>query len=242
MIDMAPLSRHDRIALAFSGGKDSTAVLYLLRDHLDRITVYHNDTGDLLPEIAAQVAHAKTVAPNFIHIRSDARGWIAANGMPTDLLPFSAHTVGQQAGQGVKMVTRYECCVANLMLPLWDRVRADGNTLMIRGTKSVDVPRLPALSGEVHAGIEIWHPIEGWSHGRVMEYLREVGAPHNHLYDHMTSAPECARCPAWWGENRAAYLRRFHPELHRDYMANLNAVAAEITVSIGHLRHELEAA
>lgn len=241
MIDLAPLARHDKAALCFSGGKDSVAVLYLLRDHLHRITVYHNDTGDLLPEIMEQVEHAKTLAPNFVHIHSDAKGWIAANGMPTDLLPFSAHDVGQAAAQGPRMVQRYECCFTNLMAPIWDRIVADGNTLVIRGSKTVDVPRLPVQSGAVVDGIEFWHPIQGWAHTRVMGYLRDVGAPHNRLYDHMTSAPECARCPAWWGEKRGAYLKRYHPELHRDYMAGLQVVAAEVTASLVNLRHELDA-
>ena len=35
----------------FSGGKDSRALIELFRPHLDGITVYHLDTGDMFPEI-----------------------------------------------------------------------------------------------------------------------------------------------------------------------------------------------
>ena len=36
-----------RVALAFSGGKDSQACLELLRPHLDRVTVYWLNTGSV---------------------------------------------------------------------------------------------------------------------------------------------------------------------------------------------------
>src|SRR5579859_707778 len=165
---MSPLDRHDKIALSFSGGKDSLACVYLLRPHLDRITIYHNDTGDLLPEICEIVEHVKSFAPHFVHIRSDVGEWIKRNGLPSDLLPYNSHTIGALAGQdGLRLVARYECCFANLMAPTDQRIRSDGNTLVIRGTKLCDLKRLPAKSGNVHDGLELFHPIEDWSHADV---------------------------------------------------------------------------
>jgi phosphoadenosine phosphosulfate reductase len=240
MIDLAPLDQHTKIALAFSGGKDSLALVYLLRPHLDRITIYHLDTGDLLPEIHDIVEHVRGFAPNFVDVRSAVAGWIETNGLPTDLLPFAAHDIGRFAGQEqIRTVPRYACCYANLMLPLWERIAADSITLLIRGTKAVDLKRLPAVSGTVHDGVEIWHPIEDWTHERVLAYLRSVNAPHNRIYDHMTNAPECARCSAWWGEGRAAYLAEYHPELLADYARRLRAVTGEILGSVNDLNREL---
>lgn len=237
---MSPLTRHEKIGLGFSGGKDSLAVVYMLRPHLDRITIYHRDTGDLLPEIREIVEHVKGFAPNFVHMQGNVAGWISENGMPTDLLPYSAHEVGRSAGQEtIRLTTRYSCCYTNLMLPVWERMKEDGVTLVIRGTKVVDIKRLPAKSGTIHDGIEIWNPIEGWSHDDVFDYLKVQGAPHNRIYDHMTNAPECARCPAWWGEGRAAYLKKFHPELFCDYVARIRAVTGEIIESVNNLNREL---
>jgi len=240
MIDTSILQQHRKIALSASGGKDSLAVLYLLRDHLPRITVYHLDTGDLLPEMRESVAHIRSMAPKFVHIHGDVAGWIKKHGMPTDLLPYSAHQIGQMAGQSsIQLVTRYECCFANLMWPVWERVKADGNTLLIRGTKSCDLKKLPAKSGATHDGVEIWLPINDWSHDDVFAYLRSVGAPIPRLYEHMTNSPECARCPAWWGERRASYLRQYYPTLFEDYRKRLHAVAAEIASSVSDLYREM---
>lgn len=240
MIDPSPLARHDRIGLSLSGGKDSMAVLYLLREHLHRITVYHLDTGDLLPEVRDTVAELRKMCPNFVHIQRDVLDWIDRHGMPTDLLPYAAHEVGRMAGQdAVRTVARYECCFANLMFPVWERAKADGVTLLIRGTKTCDQKRLPVTSGEVHDGIEIWLPIADWAHDDVFTYLRSVDAPLPRLYGDMTNAPECARCSAWWGEGRAAYLRKHYPDLFADYAVRLRAVTGEIIRSVECLNREL---
>lgn len=234
MIDTSSLDRHEKIALSFSGGKDSLACVYLLSPYLDRITIYHLDTGDLLPEVRDVVRHVEGFAPNFIRIQGDVDAWIAEHGLPTDLLPHSAHVIGQAMGEhGAHLVPRYMCCYANLMQPLFERICADGNTLLIRGTKGADMKRLPTRSGDMEGGIELFLPLSGWSHDQVFAYLRSVGAPVSRIYDHVTNSPECARCSAWWGEKRAAYLKQHHPEIWTEYAARLRVVMGEI---IGPLR------
>ncbi len=241
MIDLSPLDRHERVSLSFSGGKDSLAVVYLLRSYLDRITLYHLDTGDLLPEVREIVRYVEAFAPNFVRIQGDVAGWIAQNGLPTDLLPHSAHVVGQSMGEhGAHLVPRYMCCHANLMLPLYERMRDDGNTLVIRGTKAVDMARLPVRSGETEHGIELWLPLQDWSHDDVFAYLRSVGAPISRIYDHVVNSPECARCSAWWGEKRASYLKQYHPEIFEDYAARLRIVWGEIVEPVRSLQREFE--
>lgn len=238
--DLEPLSRHRKIALSFSGGKDSLACVYLMRAHLHRITLYHLDTGDLLPEVVEIVEHVKAFAPAFVHVRSDVAGWIAEHGLPSDLVAHSAHPIGRMMGEHkVKVVSRYDCCGENLMRPIYERMRDDGNTLLIRGTKACDMQKLPATSGDDTDGMEIFYPLLSWSHANVMSYLRNVGAPICRVYEHQPNAPECARCPAWWSEGRAAYLRQYHPALFADYRTRLHAVAAEIHKPLQHLRREM---
>lgn len=240
MIDLTPLERHGKGALMFSGGKDSTAVLWLLRDHLPRLTVYHVDTGDLLPEVRAVVDAVRPMCPNFVHIKGDVRGWIAQYGMPTDILPYSTHGIGVAMGQNKgNLVTRYQCCFTNLMFPAWDRIKQDGHTLVIRGTKTCDLPRLPATTGDSAEGIELWLPIADWSHKDVFAYLEGNNAPISTIYSHVTNAPECARCSAWWGEKRAAYLREHHPALFEDYRRDLRVIGDALAAPIADLAREL---
>lgn len=233
------LDRHKKIAFSFSGGKDSTLILHMLRDRLDQITVYHLDSGDLLPEMVDHVARSVEGLPHYVRIETHVLDWQRENGLPTDLLPYSSHPVGVITGEpGTRLVSRYVCCYTNLMLPLFERVLADGNTLLIRGTKASDMRTLPAVSGEVSEGIELFYPLQGWSDEQVFVALslRDITLPP--LYDHFNSAPECARCSAWWGEGRAAFLKAHYPDLFADYDERLQLIIDELAPALLALKHE----
>lgn len=242
-LDLSALDRHEgRIALSYSGGKDSTATLWLLRDHLHRMTVYHVDTGDQLPEVREVIAQVRAMCPQFVVIETHKEEWVKANGLPSDLVPHSSHWIGQAMAEGrTRLVERYTCCSRNLMFPLFERIKADGCTLLIRGTKASDMAKLPARSGDVGDGVEMLYPIETWSDAEVLEYLRREGAPISRVYTDgkFRHAPECARCTAWWTEPMAPYLREYHPALYADYAARMAAVRDEVLPSIGALSAEL---
>ena len=235
-----PLDRHERIALSFSGGKDSTACVYLLREALERITVYHVDGGELLPEMAENVARIEAFAPNFVRIETSVAAWIETHGLPTDLMPHSAHPLGQlmDEGAGTRLVSRYDCCWHNLMWPLLSRIKQDGCTLLIRGTKATDMRRLPAANGQVIDGIELYYPLQDWSHAQVLAFLAEQGVLVPRIYDFLEHGLDCATCPAWWSEHRGAYLKRFYPELYRVYDARLQLIINEVAPVLAELRHE----
>jgi 3'-phosphoadenosine 5'-phosphosulfate sulfotransferase (PAPS reductase)/FAD synthetase len=157
------------------GGKDSTAAAFLLRPHWDRIRFYHWDTGDLLPEVRSVVGELAKILPNLTTLHGDVGRWIAATGCrPTWCRTRRMH-VGSHGGEG-----RASSAVTIAAGPTpWPDLPAhppDGHTLLIRGTKHADMPRLPMRSGQVLDGIELLLPIADWSDADVMAYLREVGA------------------------------------------------------------------
>lgn len=236
-----PIDRHERVALHFSGGKDSLAVVYILRPYWDKLTIYHVDTGDLLPEVREIVAMVEKMVPKFQRIQTNAVEWTARIGMPSDLVPTTSTFVGLSLGMSKRrIVDRFVCCGENIMLPMHNRMLDDGITLAIRGTKRADAVRLPAESGHTAGGYELWLPLQDWSHEQVFAYLREIEAPICRVYEHRVNAPECATCTAWWGEGRAEYLRKYHPELYAKYRNNLLAVNAEIVPHLQTLQGELK--
>jgi 3'-phosphoadenosine 5'-phosphosulfate sulfotransferase (PAPS reductase)/FAD synthetase len=234
------LEMHDKIALAFSGGKDSLACVFLTRSYWDRITLYHVDTGDYLPEQREVIDTVEREMPyDFVRIQTDVASWISQHGLPSDLLPHTAHPFGVLTGQAkTRLTSRHDCCFANQMWPLYARVREDGNTMLIRGTKAVDMPVLPVRDGDVDQGLEFFYPLQDWSDEQVFGYLRDCGVEVSRVYQHLDHGLSCATCPAWWNERRGAYLKQFHPELFAQYDARLQLIIDEIAEPLANLRRE----
>lgn len=239
----AMLQRYSRPALQFSGGKDSLACLYLLREHLDRITLYWVNTLDQCPETVAVVDQVRAWVPNFVEVRVDAGAWRKQNGDPVDAVPASAHMLGVAYGMSdIRLSNRFDCCFHNLMKPMHDRMVADGVDAVIRGTKLADTGRIPFEGQTGH--YEVLLPIKHWSHEQVFQYLREVGAPCNPVYDHFKgiSAPECISCTAWWDDGKSAYLKALHPERLGGYRLSLERVRDALRTHLKDLDSEIEEA
>jgi 3'-phosphoadenosine 5'-phosphosulfate sulfotransferase (PAPS reductase)/FAD synthetase len=237
---MTPLERIGRGALQFSGGKDSLALVYLLRPHWDKLTIYHVDTGDLLPEVREIVDMVAGMVPDFRRIETDSTTFMHTFGLPTDLRPCSSTAIGLSLGLSKqRLVDRFDCCAFNLMAPMHKRMVEDRVPLVIRGTKRADTSRMAAVSGDTSLGYELWLPLQDWSHDEVFEYLRAVDAPICRVYEHKVNAPECATCTGWWNEGRTEYLKKYHPDLYQIYRAKLAVVAAEVAPHWNELQKEL---
>lgn len=237
---MLDLSTFKKPALQFSGGKDSLACLYLLRDQLDRITVYWLDSGDGCPETRAVIEAVRDWIPHFHVVQSDVSGWRAVHGNPSDVVPASAHWIGVAYGMAPAMISnRFDCCFHNIMAPMHRRMVEDGIDAVIRGTKACDTGRVPAEGPNEHYTVLL--PLRDWSHADVFAYLESVGAPRNAIYDFFgsISAPECLGCTAWWDDNKAAYLMARHPEQHARYVAHLSDLRESLHGNLRYLAREL---
>jgi phosphoadenosine phosphosulfate reductase len=237
---MPDFSSFKNPALHFSGGKDSLACLYLLLEQLNDITVYWCNTGDGCPETLEVVDEVRRWIPNFIEVKSDVVGWRDTHGWPSDLVPAKSHFLGVAYGMcNTKLTNRFDCCYYNLMLPMHERMIADGVDCVIRGTKLCDTGTVPAEGETPHYTVVL--PIKDWSHQDVFGYLESVGAPQNAIYNHFKgiSAPECLHCTAWWDDNKAAYLRENHPQVLVDYRGRLRDIKTVVDTHLDDLIHEL---
>lgn len=234
------IDNHERIALQFSGGKDSLACLYLLRPYWDRLTVYWTDTGDAFPETLELIERVAAMVPRFERIAGNQPAVIELFGIPSDLVPVGSTPIGVIAtGSGVLIQDRYSCCVRSLMLPMHERMVQDGITLVIRGQKNTDRLRAPVESGTVENGIEFLFPIQDWDDAQVMAYLRENDIEIPRFYELLKASPDCMTCSAYWEEGRAAYLRQHHPEAYDEYQKRLNAISAATAEAIANFNTEI---
>jgi len=231
-----------RVALQFSGGKDSLACLYLLRPFVERgLPVYWTHTGDTIPETLAIIEQVRQWIPDFRVIEADVLGWKAAHGLPSDIVTAQSTWMGRQyAMTDAALVGRFDCCWANLMQPMHERMLQDGVEVVIRGTKLADTGRVPAQGATEHYDVRL--PLVDWSHAQVFDYLEQVGAPRSAVYDSFRSisAPECLHCSAWWDDGKAAYLKQLHPDKLGQYQVSLQTIRTELARRMDELDSELQ--
>jgi 3'-phosphoadenosine 5'-phosphosulfate sulfotransferase (PAPS reductase)/FAD synthetase/ubiquinone/menaquinone biosynthesis C-methylase UbiE len=232
------LARHERIAFQFSGGRDSTAALYLLRQFWGQMTVYHLDTGDQFPETIEVVRQVEAdLGKPIVRIQSDVQAVRRDHGLASDLVPVDNTEIGRMvSGRKVKLISRYECCAKSLMLPMHARILQDGVTLLIRGQRDDEYAVQPKRSGDIEGGLELLYPIQDWTGERVQSYLVDNRLPIAPYYERgARRAPECMGCTAWWDEGRASYLKQYHPDKYTAYQANMKVIRIEIDHQYQHL-------
>lgn len=236
------LARHTNIALQVSGGRDSIACLYLMRPWLDKITVYWCNTGAAFPETLEIINQIREIAPNFVEIDGGQPGVIQQFGIPSDIVPSSRTPIGiLGSGAPAQLIQdRYSCCARSIMLPLHERMVADGVTLVIRGQKDADHLKAPLRSGAVDLGIEYLFPIEGWSADQVQSYLKDQGAPRARFYEMMDSTPDCMTCSAWWENGAAQYLKRYHHPVYVEVQHRLDIINEAVGESIANFNKEVK--
>jgi phosphoadenosine phosphosulfate reductase len=233
------LSNFKNVALHFSGGKDSLALLYAFKPFLEKITVYHLNTGDMPPETYAIIEQVKEWIPHFKVIKSDSKAWRAENGMPTDLLPTRSEFLGVLYGMSdTRMVSRFQCCSTNVMAPMHRQMIEDGVDCVIRGTKLCDTGKVPFEGQSPYYHVLL--PLKDWTHEMVFEYLRNKGAPWNPIYENFgVTGLECMTCTAWWDDGKAKFFAARHPEQLTEYRVNLQTIRKELLRSLQELNSEL---
>jgi len=173
----ALFTRHDlsRIAVAWTGGKDSTVVLDLWREIIvgTRVLAVNLDTGYKFPEILAfrdRMAAAWDV--DLRVIRPD----------PADIPAVAAQD-------------RIACCRALKVTPLTRAVADLGITALLTGVRADENPSRKGLAElEEREGYVQVNPILAWTEMDVWAYSMARGLPYCILYDQGYRSLGCMPC------------------------------------------------
>lgn len=233
--------RHDKVALQFSGGKDSLACLYLLRPYWERLTVYYVNSGNSFPETADHIKVVRGMVPHFVEVQGRQPQVHRDLGWPSDIVPCGSTAFGRMLGSTeVALIDRYQCCFESIMLPMYERMKADGIGLIIRGQKNDDHLKPPLRSGNWLDGFEFLYPIESWTTGQVFIYLAEHGHIPNYYREGLMSAPDCMHCTAWLNENRSGYLQKHHPIQFIEQQSRLSIIRDSLAPYLANLNSEIK--
>lgn len=220
-VELPLLRPGERAVLQFSGGKDSTALLYLARPWLSQIEVHFGDTGAVFPHVRRHVEEtcAKLGATlRLITPPESVRAYTERVGLPADIVPVEASDLLPMGG-GTALQPYTRCCAAMLWQPLYNAVKASGATVVLRGSKASDA-RLSVPDGHIEDGITYRSPLWHWSDVDVMAYLEEQGASlPAHYGDGVRDSLDCTICTAHLphhGAEKLRWMREHAPELYAE--------------------------
>lgn len=214
-------------ALAFSGGKDSWACLWLHEAELADIHVLWVNTGKNYPELLCTIERAAAMCPNFHEVKSDRARQNYEWGLPADVVPVKWTRYGQTftGPTDVTLQPYIGCCHQNIAVPLHRAALELGCTHLIRGQRNDEGHVSPARDGATVEGLVYLQPIENWSAENVLAYLRtKMDLPEHFALKH--SSMDCYDCTAYRSESkdRIEFMRERHPALFALYDARREAV------------------
>jgi phosphoadenosine phosphosulfate reductase len=235
--------RHEKVALMFSGGKDSLACLHLIEKYLDRTVVVWVNTGANFPEIEALMKETKAKVPHFFEITTNQPKSIEANGYPVDVVPVNYTNLGQSVTsiKDLKLRSYFDCCAENFWMPCDTEMRKLGITGVIRGQRQSEGHRAPIKSGHIEHGIEYLLPIESWTDSEVMDYLRSKDVVIDERLSMAHSSLDCWNCTAFMAESseRFKYIKKNHPSKYESIVEIVkkidNVITAESNIYKGFL-------
>lgn len=227
------------IGLAFSGGKDSWACLWLNKHRLHELQVIWVNTGKNYPELLKTIDLARAVCPNFHEVRTDRDGQNRQEGIPAEIVPVDWTSVGQAVTQAkpAKIQSYLQCCFENISGPLLAKAQEMGLSELIVGQRDDESHRGKRTDGDAVGGIVYRHPIQGWTSAQVMTFLEgHMAIPEHFRFKH--SSLDCYDCTAYREDSRDRidWMRETHPSLFNEYSVRADQVRLALSEAMARMR------
>lgn len=199
-------ARHDRVYLAFSGGRNSVALAHLCEPWRDCLTLVWLNTGEPYAHIADFV---KGYGARFdlCEVRGpDIVAHWQEFGLPAEIAPVGLPDSGR-----TKVQAWTGCCRANRHQPLASMLR-DAQTpcgYLLGSRGSAWLRDLAALNCPEQ--VEAHAPMLEWSDDVLASYLMANSLDLPEHYAHGVAGLDCGGCPIAMTPAKLAYLRQRYP-------------------------------
>ncbi len=217
------MDANERVVIAFSGGKDSLAVLRLFYPYRDRVTVATADTGKMWPHMVAFIK--EQCADYRLHVvRSDQAAQWRSAGIPSRIVPVYNHaTLGfrMHAKGNRTLMTDWTSCHHQLVdLPMHNYANGIGASIVALGQRDDEgYMKQPKAAN----GYSIFEPISEWTAEIVFAYLKSEGITPAKQYPELSSSLDCWNCPAHTTADTIRFMERENPELLPELRSILRA-------------------
>lgn len=213
--------------VAWSGGKDSTVVLYLIRQEADsvgldpsEIPVEFHNTGVEYPQTIEFIRElTQEWSLNLIETKPLKSFWQCVDeyGYPRPKSQRVKDTGKPQMAQ---------CCSYLKERPARASQKANGWECIYLGITAMEshqrqiraVTHGPCYVAKAE-GVKKVHPILYWTEQEVWDFIKLKGIPYNKIYDEGVDRCGCMPCTAYkkWQEN----LQKTHPKMYKKIMKDL---------------------
>jgi phosphoadenosine phosphosulfate reductase len=218
--------------LALSGGKDSMACLFLMKDQLD--CAIYVDTGYAYPETQAVIELAATYLPVLrLHVDREANHRL--EGFPSDVVPVEWTPIGQAVthAKPYRIQSSLQCCLDNIAKPIIAKAQELGATHLVCGLRLEETYKATSRHGDVVEGLVRVHPVEAWTAQQVLDYLAtQMDVPAHFFLNH--SSLDCYDCTAFHhaSQDRLAWTKDRYPHYYAAYAHKHNAILAAVEASL----------
>jgi phosphoadenosine phosphosulfate reductase len=221
-------------AILFSGGRDSTCLLSVLRDLHKEVPVLFVDTGATFPHV---LQHVKWMCSYFefalciIKPEMDINQYHKENGLPVDLFPPENHILARQhlhIEQDHLLTSWFQCCTDNMWLPLDRYLKENGFERVYLGTRKEEYRKgHPEPFYVDDQGLERLCPLWNWTEEMILHHLKEQGISLPEQYAYGCDSLDCWLCTACLdqhGLKKLAYMKEKHPEKYIEVVRRLRHV------------------
>jgi 3'-phosphoadenosine 5'-phosphosulfate sulfotransferase (PAPS reductase)/FAD synthetase len=221
------------VYLAFSGGKDSLALLRLCEPYKGRFKLLWANTGFTFPHIE-RIVREKGADFGLVELKSDLPAIWQQHGLPAETLSMSNWLTFEDP---LRLQPRTHCCTRAKGHPLLRFMDSHGGpAILLMGTRRDDGHVLVEAENRNAAGdsVRIVSPIADWTADDVMKFIAKEGIELPAHYDRIADSLDCWSCPANW----ALYGREYVDLLERE----LPGAAEFVLPAVSRNREALQAA
>lgn len=228
------LAQHEKVAVMFSGGKESVVIAHMLKPWREKLTLLWINTGSMFPHMA-EFVHGFAAEHGYalVELHSNQAAQFAKFGWPSRLIPI------YQNPEGKVMTSSWQsCCIALRTRPATDWMLLRGIKTVVHGQRAEDL--VPLSFGGANEIAPVWD----WTEAKIYEYIGEHGLVLPEQYSNgYRDSGECWNCTAEVATpERFRWMQRRYPELVRQVVPMLAHVYGAVNDEIGRMGPGLAAA